>query len=183
MMVKGKYVDMILSGQKTATIRLGLVKPKYKEMIVHGGGRPVAKIMITKVTYKKVRELTEEDAIKDGFSSLRELLEELRKVYPEITNDDWVTVIEFRVVQRLDKLPVEEPYMGLQPADVARLGLRYLSNELSEKAKEILIDLTRTNSIRATAQRLFGSIGKRYIVRKTLRKVLGLLKERGVLKG
>ena len=182
-MVKGRYVDLILSGKKTATIRLGLVRPRYKEMIVHGGGRPVAKISITKVVYKKVKELTEEDAIKDGFNNLSELLEELKKVYPNISNDDWVTIIEFKVIQRLDQLPVQEPYMGLKPSDLARLGLRYLNNELNDKDKKILLELTRTNSIRMTAINLFGSIEKRYFVRKTLKKVLDLLLRKGIIRG
>lgn len=182
-MVKGKYVDLILSGKKTATIRLGLVRPRYKEMIVHGGGRPVAKISVKRVIYKKVKELTEEDAVKDGFNNLNELLKELRKVYPNITGDDWVTIIEFQVTQRLDQLPVQEPYLGLKPSDLARLGLRYLTNELTSEDKKILLEITRTNSIRMTAINLFGSLDKRYLVRKTLKKVLDLLLKKGIIRG
>lgn len=180
-MVKGRYVDLIISGKKTATIRLGLVRPRYKELIVHGGGRPVAKIAVTKVVYKRVKELTNEDAIKDGFNNLNELLNELKSVYPKLSNNDWVTIIEFKVIQRLDNLPLEEPYMGLKPVDVARLGLRYLSNELNDTEKKILIELTRTNSIRTTAINLFGSLNKRYIVRRTLKKVLELLVKRNII--
>ncbi|HIC98413.1 MAG TPA: ASCH domain-containing protein, partial [Pyrodictiaceae archaeon] len=33
LMVKGEYVDNILSGKKRATIRLGIVKLRYKELI------------------------------------------------------------------------------------------------------------------------------------------------------
>jgi len=78
-MIKGKFVEKILNGEKTSTIRLGRVKPKYKEMIVHGGGRPVAKILITSIIYKKVRELNDCDARKDGFKDKKELLNELKK--------------------------------------------------------------------------------------------------------
>ncbi len=181
-MVKGRYVELILEGRKTATIRYGIVKPRYRELIVHGGGRPVAKIEITGIRYKRVRELSDEDAIKDGFSSRNELLKELKKVYEGISGDDWVTVIEFRLIQRLDQLPVQDPYMGLSPADVARLGLRYLSSRLSDEEKKILLDLTRTESIRATAYRLYGSIDKRYRVRRVLRRVLDMLKKEGLIK-
>ncbi len=181
-MVKGRYIRDIVEGRKTATIRKGIVKPKYREMIVHGGGRPIAKISIERVYHKKVKELTDQDALKDGFSSREELIEELKKVYPDITEDDWVTIIEFKVIQRLDHLEPEDPYMGLEPIDIARIALRYLADELDEHEHEILLDLTRTGSIRATAIRLFGNLNKRYIVRKTLKKALNMLIEKGILR-
>jgi len=180
-MIKGKYIEDLLSGKKRATIRKGIVVPKYKEMIVHGGGRPVAKIRINRVYYKKLKDLSDSDAIKDGFRNKSELLKALETVYPGIKPDDWVTIIEFDVVQRLDNMSVEEPYMGLSPGDLARIALRYLQDELTDKDKKILLDLTRTNSIRATAQRLFGTIEKRYIVRKTLKKALHKLLEKGII--
>ncbi|ABN70078.1 protein of unknown function DUF437 [Staphylothermus marinus F1] len=182
LMVKGKYINDILSGRKKATIRRGIVKPRYKEIIVHGAGRPIAKISVEKVYYKRLYELTDEDAVKDGFSSRRELIDELKKVYPDIKDDEWVTIIEFKVVQRLDHLETEDPYLGLEPADIARIALRYLENELDEKDKEILLDLTRTGSIRSTTVRLFGTIDKRYVVRKVLRKALNKLVEKGIIK-
>ena len=181
-MIKGKYIDDLLSGKKKATIRKGIVIPKYKEMIVHGGGRPVAKIRINKVYYKKLKELNDNDAIKDGFRNKAELIKALETVYPGIKPDDWVTIIEFDVIQRLDNIKSEEPFMGLAPGDLARIALRYLQDELTEKDKKILLDLTRTNSIRATALRIFNSLEKRYIVRKTLKKALRKLLERGIIK-
>lgn len=180
-MIRGEYADKLLSGAKTTTIRLGVVKPKYMEVVVHGRGRPLAKARITSVEYKRVSELTEEDARRDGFSSLRELLEALRSVYGNVKPDDHVTIIGLRVTQRLDMLPAEDPYLGLEPADIARLALRYLRGDLGEEALRILEDLTRTNSIRLTAQRLYGSIEKRWIVRKALRTALRLLRSRGLI--
>lgn len=136
-----------------------------------------------KVEYKKVSELTEEDARRDGFSSVGELIEALKKVYGKVTASDVVTIIHLEVIQRLDDLPVEDPYMGLDPADIARLALRYLRDDLDEEDVKILEDLTRTNSIRSTAYRLFGSIGRRWRVRKTLRKVVRMLRARRLLGG
>ncbi len=182
LMVKGRYVEDILSGRKKATIRRGIVKPKYDEIIVHGGGRPVAKIRVVRVYYKRVYELSDEDALKDGFSSREELVRELKNVYPDIRDDEYVTIIEFEVIQRLDRLVSEDPYMGLTPADIARIALRYLGDELRENDKKILLDLTRTNSIRSTAIRLFGTLNKRYIIRKVLRKTLDRLIEKGVIR-
>lgn len=183
LMIRGAYADKLLAGSKTTTIRLGVFKPKYDEVIIHGHGRPLAKARIVKVEYKKVSELTDEDARRDGFSSVGELIEALKKVYGKVTASDVVTIIHLEVTQRLDDLPLEDPYMGLEPADIARLALRYLRDDLDEEDVKILEDLTRTNSIRSTAYRLFGSIGKRWRVRKTLRKVVRMLRARRLLGG
>lgn len=181
LMVKGEYVKDILEGRKKATIRLGIVKLKYDELIVHGGGRPVAKVKVTNVRYKKVKELTDEDAKLDGFRNVAELIAALQKAYGRINPDDYVTIIEFEVVQDLSKLEPEDPYLGLSPADVARLGLRYLKNILSEEEVRILIELTRSNSIRAAALRLYGTIERRWRIRRVLRKVLNELVRRGYI--
>ncbi len=181
LMVKGEYVDKILKGIKRATIRLGIVRPRYNEIIIHGGGRPVAKVRITKVKYKRLNELTEEDAKMDGFNSLEELLQHLRKAYGNVSSNDIVTIIEFEVLKRLDEVEVTHPYMGLEPADVARIALRYLRGELSENEVKILLDLTRTNSIRKTAINFYGTIEKRYLIRRVLKKALRLLVSKGVI--
>ncbi len=181
LMVKGEYVDDILKGRKRATIRLGVVRLRYPELIVHGGGRPVAKIRVTSVRYKKVSELTDEDAVKDGFRTKEELVEALRRTYGDVKPDDYVTIIEFEVLQDLTHLEPEDPYLGLKPADVARLALRYLRDQLSEEEVKILTELTRTESIRAVALRLFGDLNKRWRVRRVLRRALRELVRRGLI--
>jgi hypothetical protein len=181
-MLKGEYADKLLAGSKAATIRLGIVKPRYNEVVIHGKGRPLAKARITKVEYKRVRELTPEDARLDGFDTLEELLDALRRVYGNIAPDDYVTIIGLEVTQRLDMLPPEDPYLGLEPADIARLALRYLREDLDAEEVKILEDLTRTNSIRSTALRLYGSIERRWRVRRALRKALRLLREKGLIR-
>ncbi len=181
-MIKGVFADKLLEGRKSTTIRLGIVKPRYREVIIHGHGRPLAKAEIVGVKVKKVRELSDEDARRDGFSSVEELLEALRKVYGDFGPDDPVTIIELRVTQRLDQLDSDDPYLGLEPADIARLALRYLREDLSEEEVKILEDLTRTNSIRSTAVRLYGSIERRFRVRRALRRALEELLRRGLIR-
>jgi len=183
LMVKGEYVDDILSGRKRATIRLGRVQLKYNELIVHGGGRPIAKVRVEKVIYKKVKDLTVEDARKDGFRTVEELIRALERMYDKkISPEDVVTIIEFSVVQDLSKLEPQDPYLGLQPSDIARLALRYIADALSEEEKRILRDLTMTNSIRATAYRLYRDLGKRWRIRRALRKALRELLTRGYIR-
>lgn len=181
LMIKGEYIELILSGKKKATIRLGLVKPRYNEMILHGGGRPIAKIKITNVRYKRVKELDEKDAIMDGFKNLEDLIKHLRKAYGNINPDDLVTIIEFEVIQKMDNLEPHHPYLGLEPGDLARIALRYIKDKLNENEIKILMDLTRTNSIRKTALNMFGTLNKRNVVRRILRKALRMLINTGIL--
>ncbi len=181
LMIKGDYADLILRGLKRATIRLGIIKPRYNEVIVHSGGRPIAKVYIKNVRYKLIKELDDKDARLDGFKSREELIKNLKRVYGEVKDDDIVTIIEYEILQRLDNLPIKDPYLGLEPADLARIALRYLSDHLTENEKKILLDLTRTNSIRKTSINIFRTLDKRYIIRKVLRKTIDMLKKKGVL--
>ena len=181
LMVKGEYVDLILKGVKKTTIRLGIIKPKYNEIMIHGGGKPIALAKITNVEYKRISELTDEDARKDGFPSLKVLLKELRKSYGEMRPNDIVTIIEFVITKKLSDLDVKEPWLGLKPVEIARIALRYCEN-IPQEERRILEDLTRTGSIRKTAIRLCGSINRRWKIRKVLRKYLDILVNKGIIK-
>ncbi len=182
-MLRGDYAKLILDGRKRATVRLGRVIPKYRDVIIHSSGRPLCKVRIVRVTHKKVSELTDEDALKDGFSSRRELLKELKKVYGRrLSGDEEVTIIEFEVLQRLDKLSIEDPYMGLKPEDVARLALRYVRKDFIKEERKILEELAKGRSIREVAKELTGDPTKRWRVRSVLRRALKKLLEKGLLK-
>jgi len=182
-MLKKEWGDLLLEGRKRATVRLGVVRPKYDELIVHSGGRPIAKVRVVGVRVKRVRDLTDYDARLDGFSSREELVEALRRAYGDVRPEDTVTIIEFELVKRLDELESDDPYMGLEPADIARLALRYLQGELSREEERILRSLTATNSIRTTAQKLYGSPLNRARVRRALRRALRMLVEKGLIGG
>ncbi|HDN75503.1 MAG TPA: ASCH domain-containing protein [Acidilobales archaeon] len=181
-MMKGEYARLLLSGKKRATVRLGKVIPKYDEVIIHSWGRPIAKARIVNVVHKKVRELTDEDAIKDGFKSREELINELKNVYGNVSPDDLVTIIELDIVQRFDKLIPEDPYLGLKPADIGRLALRYLRGKMEEDDLKILEELAKGKSIRKLAKELTGSPLNRGKIRKVLRKALRLLVREGILR-
>jgi len=180
-MIKGEHADKLLKGIKETTIRLGVVKPKYDEVIIHGYGRPLAKAKIVSVEVKRVRDLTINDAKRDGFNSLKELLDALREAYGEIHEDDPVTIITLRVTKRLDELEPAHPYLGLDPVDIARLALRYLPSEFSKEEIEVMRVLTATNSVRKAAVRLYGGIGERWRIRRILKRALRLLVKRGII--
>ncbi len=179
LMVKGKYVKMILEGRKKTTIRLGIVKPKYRDVILHGGGSPVALIRITGVQVKKVKDLTDEDALRDGFRARKELIKALEKAYGKLDENQLVTIIEFHVLKPITR--EEDELMGLTPIEAARIALRY-DDQLGDEERRTLLELTRTNSLRKTAERVYGSIGAKWRIKRILRDSFKRLKERGVLR-
>ena len=62
--------------------------------------------------------------------------------------------------------------MGLSPSDAAKLALKYLADELTDEEKKILKTLIRTGSIRSASWKLFGTLHKRYVIRRLLKKCL-----------
>jgi len=68
---KKRYLQMILEGRKRSTIRLGRLVLRDRLLTIVGDGKPIALARVDEVTYKKVRELTDEDARVDGFRGLR----------------------------------------------------------------------------------------------------------------
>jgi len=182
-MVKKRFIEAILSGRKKTTIRLGRVVPKVKDIIIHSGGRPIAKAIIKNVIYKKISELTNDDAYRDGYENVDELIKDLEEIYGrKISPDDIVTIIEFDVVKRIDDIDINDIYLGFSPLDIAKLANRYLNNVLSEEEIRIIDALLRYKSIREASIKLFGSLEKRWKIRRVLRKCLALLIEKHIIK-
>ncbi|MFP3265812.1 MAG: ASCH domain-containing protein [Acidilobus sp.] len=99
---KRKYLNLILSGRKRSTIRLGSFQVRGKYLKVVSSGRPVAVVQVDRVIHKKVKELTDEDARLDGFKGLPELFRELRSIYGDFLLDDDVTIITFTLRRVLE---------------------------------------------------------------------------------
>ncbi|MEM2409424.1 MAG: hypothetical protein QXF87_02845, partial [Thermofilaceae archaeon] len=55
-------------------------------------------------------------------SSYHEMLRDLRRIYPFVKEDDWVTVIEFEVLERLEK-PVSKEWLTKTAATASREAL------------------------------------------------------------
>lgn len=181
-MIKREFAEHILSGRKTSTIRLGRVVPRVREVMIHSGGRPIAKAVIKRVIYKHIYELDDEDARRDGYDSVEQLIKGLEKLYRRsIDPNETVTVIEFEVVKKLTNLNEDSTYMGLTPIDIAMLANRYLREELQSEHLRVVDAVLRYKSVRAVAQKLFGSLSKRWIIRKILRECLQRLVERGII--
>ena len=178
LMIKSKFAEDILNGRKRATIRLGKVEARSKEFYIHSGGRIIARARLKSIRYKKVRELTDEDAKIDGLSSRQELIDELRNYYGDISDDDTVTIIEFEILEKLNE-PEEKYLPNLPPHKIAQLALENL--KFPEKEEIILRTLATTKSIRKTAKKLFGKLSMRWKIRKVLRKALRKLLETGII--
>ncbi|MEV7612089.1 ASCH domain-containing protein [Streptomyces sp. NPDC089799] len=93
------YLDAVRTGRKTSTVRFrDPVETGPVNMVFELDDEVVLSGVVTRITSKSVAELTEADAIADGFRDLAELQDRLRFHYPDITSIDDVSVVHFRLV-------------------------------------------------------------------------------------
>ena len=95
-----EFVEAIIRGNKITTIRMGRRSyyPVGSVVELAVKNESFAKARIEKVEYKRIRDLTDEDALRDGFASKIELIKELRKIYGKVNADDEVTIVHFTLV-------------------------------------------------------------------------------------
>lgn len=87
------------AGDKNSTIRKGRREVRSGDsFILTDGLDNQVVVKVTDVEIKCFDELTESDARRDGFRSLRELFETLMDIYPKVEPQDTVTIIGFEVV-------------------------------------------------------------------------------------
>ncbi len=175
--VKGKYLKPILSGEKITTIRRGIIVPSSENVYLRSNKRIVAELKVENVKYVRVEDLTTLDAIRDGFKSRSELLKNLKKCYPDLKNNEWVSIIEFRVVRKLSNKDL--PRRAKSPAEIARLGLAYgiPSNEEERRILALTVVLEDPKEVAAK----IGGLDKYPLIHKVLRKVKKELSKIGVL--
>jgi len=176
----GRYIEKILKEEKTSTIRVGKYSiKKGRSFYIHAKGHVIGKAIVTNVRIKPLKELTDEDAKRDGFKNRKELLKALKKHYGKLDKDTPVTIIEFKMEDRFEEeiSSSDFAYGGYKATEIAKLAFTHNLN-LSEKEKEILKTLLGTGSIRKTVKQI-GSLNKRFMIRKILKKVFNILvKER-----
>jgi len=88
------YVGAILDGTKRTTIRKG-IKEYHGHVSLTAGNTVFADAIIKNVVVKRFKQLKEEDAVLDGFSSLDELKNALKGIYEDIDEDDFFSIIYF----------------------------------------------------------------------------------------
>ncbi len=99
------YKHPIISGVKTTTIRKGHVN-KYKEgdvVEIITGNEVIGEALIKAVRHKTFKEITPNDARKDGFSSKSKLKKALKEIYGAFKSDEPITQIEFEMIKRKKK--------------------------------------------------------------------------------
>ncbi|WP_290596813.1 MULTISPECIES: ASCH domain-containing protein [unclassified Archaeoglobus] len=95
-----EFVDRIISGEKITTVRRGIKSyPVGRIVELTANGERFALAKVKKVVIKRLKELTEEDARRDGFESRDALLSTLKRIYGEIKDEEFVTVVHFEVVK------------------------------------------------------------------------------------
>lgn len=95
-----EYVEAIINRKKVTTVRKGIKRyPVGRIVDLTVENRPFARARVDKVVVKRVRELSDEDAMKDGFESREELIDALKKIYGKVKDEEFVTVVHFTVVE------------------------------------------------------------------------------------
>ncbi|NHW23334.1 MAG: ASCH domain-containing protein [Archaeoglobales archaeon] len=94
-----EFVPLIIAGTKKTTIRKGIKSyPVGRIVELTADSKRFAMARVKKVVVKRVSELNEEDAKTDGFESREELLRTLKRIYGEINESEFVTIVHFEVI-------------------------------------------------------------------------------------
>lgn len=180
LMFSKKYFNKLINGEKIATIRLNNLnlKPGDK-FFIHSGGYVLGLAEVTNLTKKKINELTNEDAVKDGFNDVNELLRNLKQHYPGVKSTTLVNVIEFRWVKKFkEPIPSEKLPWGnkVNIIQIAKIALEKLDS-LTDEERGILKLVLEEGSIRRAALKM-GGLGARPVVRGVLRKAYMILRKK-----
>lgn len=93
-LIKKQYIEDILSGKKTQTIRK-YYNGKINSFDYFKCGNITINIKINNIIDKKIEDLSDNDAKLDGFNSKKSLIETLNTYYPGIK---YIKLIQFTIV-------------------------------------------------------------------------------------
>jgi len=99
--LKDVYYDDVLRRKKISTIRFGQVL--FNDVLIEltFESKPALKINIQKIDYSKTfASISEGDAINDGYDSLLNLKNDLKKYYPNIQDNSPITIIYFQLIDQ-----------------------------------------------------------------------------------
>ena len=88
-------LDAVAAGRKTSTTRRGVRRYPIGPAVLVSGQRRVP-IVITSIDVKRYAELSDDDATSNGSASLAEYRAALAHDYPDLSEDDRVSVVHFR---------------------------------------------------------------------------------------
>ena len=96
---KNKGYQNCLNGKKTATVRKGVKQFAIGEHWVVNATHPDQKalVIVRKIERKKYKDIDEKVAKAENYDSLESFKEDFKKFYPEIKDDDTVTIVHFKL--------------------------------------------------------------------------------------
>lgn len=112
--------DELRSGLKSGTVRAGRRDIQLGQLRLESvnGTRPDLVVDVIRVSFVRIKDLTQADADIDGAASPRELFEVvLRRHYPHLTEEDVVTVAEFRKSAEVRAADVVEALARMEAGD------------------------------------------------------------------
>ncbi len=89
-----RYLTDFIEGRKKSTIRRGRREYPFGECILQSSSRGVSAI-IENIRYCRLEDLTDDDAIIDGFKSKNALLQTLFTFYTDLKPDDEMSIVYF----------------------------------------------------------------------------------------
>lgn len=97
-----KYYLKMLNGDKTQTMRLARKRLDVREndivKAVFPGWDKTLKIKILKIGYKQAKSINEDDARREGFDTVDELLDDLKGFYPNMDKFNRLYYYRFKVL-------------------------------------------------------------------------------------
>ena len=103
---KKEYYDKIVTGKKTQTLRMARKKLDVHEdetcKAIFPGTTKEALIHINKIGYKQFKSVDQEDAEREGYNTLRELREDLKKIYPLLEAFDRLYYYRFEFISEVE---------------------------------------------------------------------------------
>jgi hypothetical protein len=91
-----KYLQLVMDGRKTATVRRGQQTIPPGPAILGFGSKGELAAAVTAVTWTSTQSLDDADALRDGFANRKELLAALVGHYPDLRLNEPVTIVEFK---------------------------------------------------------------------------------------
>ncbi|MDI9646295.1 MAG: ASCH domain-containing protein [Archaeoglobales archaeon] len=97
------FVPLILSNKKKTTLRKGIKSYPVGQLVelTVENSKSFAVARIKKVVVKRLKEISDEDAKLDGFESKEDLVRTLRRIYGDVKDTEFFTVVHFEVVKEL----------------------------------------------------------------------------------
>ena len=96
--LRPEFIEAVMGGRKTSTIRAGRKRIEEGLLVLESTQTSLI-VRVTRVTCKRFKNLTSDDARKEGYDGgVDQLKDELRSIYPTLRSNSLVTQAEFEQV-------------------------------------------------------------------------------------